>query len=331
MALLVLGGAGYVGSHAVRELVAAGRDVVVADSLVTGFAASVHPAARFYELDIRDGAALDALFERERIDGVVHFAAFSQVGESMSRPLKYYDNNLGGTMSLLESMVRHGVNNIVFSSTAAVYGEPERVPILESDATVPTNCYGQTKLAMEQMMAWVSRAHGLKYTALRYFNASGADPSGEIGEAHDPETHLIPIVLQVPLGRREKVSIFGGDYPTEDGTCVRDYIHVTDLAAAHILALDYLMDGGESDVFNLGNGVGFSVKEIIDAAREVTGHAIPAETAARRAGDPARLVASSEKAKRVLGWRPKYTDIRAIIETAWRWHREHPNGYVSAG
>ncbi len=330
MSILVLGGAGYIGSHAVRELIAAGRDVVVADNLVTGFAASVHPRARFYQLDIRDRAALDALFERENIEGVLHFAAFSQVGESMSKPLKYYGNNLGGTMTLLESMVAHGVGNIVFSSTAAVYGEPERVPILESDPTVPTNCYGQTKLAMEQMMAWVARAHGLRYTALRYFNASGADPSGEIGEAHDPETHLIPLVLQVPLGKRAHISIFGGDYPTEDGTCVRDYIHVTDLAAAHILALDYLLGGGESDVFNLGNGVGFSVKQIIDAAREVTGHPIPAEMAPRRPGDPARLVASSEKARRVLGWRPSHDDIREIIDTAWRWHQAHPLGYRTA-
>ena len=330
MSILVLGGAGYIGSHAVRELIAAGRDVVVADNLVTGFAASVHPRARFYQLDIRDRAALDALFEREDIEGVLHFAAFSQVGESMSKPLKYYGNNLGGTMTLLESMVAHGVGNIVFSSTAAVYGEPERVPILESDPTVPTNCYGQTKLAMEQMMAWVARAHGLRYTALRYFNASGADPSGEIGEAHDPETHLIPLVLQVPLGKRAHISIFGGDYPTEDGTCVRDYIHVTDLAAAHILALDYLLGGGESDVFNLGNGVGFSVKQIIDAAREVTGHPIPAEMAPRRPGDPARLVASSEKARRVLGWRPRHDDIREIIDTAWRWHQAHPSGYRTA-
>ena len=261
MAILVLGGAGYIGSHTVYELIDAGREVVVADNLQTGFKAAVHPKAKFYQLDIRDKGALDTLFQAEKIDGVIHFAASSQVGESMSDPLKYYDNNLYGTMVLLRSMVEHGVDKIVFSSTAATYGEPERVPILESDKTNPTNCYGQTKLSMEQMMEWVSRAHGLRYVALRYFNACGAHPSGKIGEAHNPETHLIPIILQVPLEQREAVSIFGDDYPTKDGTCVRDYIHVNDLAQAHILALDYLMQGGENNVFNLGNGVGFTVKD----------------------------------------------------------------------
>ena len=243
MAILVLGGAGYIGSHTVYELIDAGRDVVVADNLQTGFKAAVHPKARFYQLDIRDRAALDVLFQAEKIDGVIHFAASSQVGESMSDPLKYYDNNLHGTMVLLQAMVAHGVDKIVFSSTAATYGEPELVPILETDQTVPTNCYGQTKLSMEQMMDWVSKAHGLRYVSLRYFNACGAHPSGKIGEAHEPETHLIPLILQVPNGKREKVSIYGDDYPTLDGTCVRDYIHVTDLAQAHILALDYLLKG----------------------------------------------------------------------------------------
>ena len=244
MAILVLGGAGYIGSHTVYELIDAGRDVVVADNLQTGFRAAVHPKARFYQLDIRDRGALDTLFQAEDIEGVIHFAASSQVGESMSDPLKYYDNNLHGTMVLLKSMVEHGVDKIVFSSTAATYGEPERVPILETDRTQPTNCYGETKLSMEHMMSWVSRAHGLKYVALRYFNACGAHPSGAIGEAHDPETHLIPIILQVPNGQREAVSVFGDDYPTADGTCIRDYIHVTDLAQAHILALDLLRQGG---------------------------------------------------------------------------------------
>ena len=250
-----------------------GREVVVADNLQTGFRAAVHPKAKFYQLDIRDKGALDTLFQAEKIDGVIHFAASSQVGESMSDPLKYYDNNLYGTMVLLRSMVEHGVDKIVFSSTAATYGEPERVPILESDKTNPTNCYGQTKLSMEQMMEWVSRAHGLRYVALRYFNACGAHPSGKIGEAHNPETHLIPIILQVPLEQREAVSIFGDDYPTKDGTCVRDYIHVNDLAQAHILALDYLINGGENNVFNLGNGVGFTVKEVVDVAP--SGHRTP--------------------------------------------------------
>lgn len=327
MAVLVLGGAGYIGSHAVYELIENGMDVIVADNLQTGFREAVHPKARFYELDIRDKKALDDLFEKEDIEGVIHFAASSQVGESMKDPLKYYDNNLGGTITLLESMVEHGIKNIVFSSTAATYGEPENIPILESDRTVPTNTYGETKLAMEKMMDWVDKAHGLNYVALRYFNASGAHPSGQIGEAHNPETHLIPLILQVPNGQREAVSIFGEDYPTKDGTCIRDYIHVTDLANAHVLALQYLLDGGKSDVFNLGNGVGFTVKEVIDTAREVTGHPIPAKAEERRAGDPAQLVASSKKAREVLGWNPQYDDLKTIIETAWNWHKNHPEGY----
>lgn len=328
MAILVLGGAGYIGSHTVYELIGAGREVVVADNLQTGFREAVHPKAKFYELDIRDGAALNNLFGREQIEGVIHFAASSQVGESMSDPLKYYDNNLYGTMVLLRSMISNGVNNIVFSSTAAVYGEPERVPILENDPTVPTNCYGETKLSMEKMMKWCSVAHGLRYAALRYFNACGAHESGEIGEAHNPETHLVPLILQVPNGKREKITIFGDDYPTEDGTCIRDYIHVTDLAQAHILAIDYLLAGNQNDFFNLGNGVGFSVKEVIDCARRVTGHAIPSQTAERRAGDPAKLVASSEKAKRILGWKPRYDDLDTIISSAWKWHKNHPTGYI---
>ena len=327
MAILVLGGAGYIGSHTVYELIDAGRDVVVADNLLTGFRAAVHPKARFYELDIRDRKAVDALFEKETIEGVIHFAASSQVGESMVDPLKYYDNNLWGTTVLLQSMVAHGVDKIVFSSTAATYGEPERVPILESDRTEPTNCYGETKLAMERMMSWTSRAHGLRYVALRYFNACGAHPSGAIGEAHDPETHLIPLILQVPNGEREKISVFGDDYPTRDGTCVRDYIHVTDLAQAHILALDYLLAGGENNVFNLGNGVGFTVKEVIDVTRKVTGHPIPAEICPRRGGDRAQLVASSEKAKTVVGWKPQYAELDTIVSSAWTWHKNHPNGY----
>ena len=327
MAILVLGGAGYIGSHTVYELIGAGRNVVVADNLQTGFRAAVHPEARFYQLDIRDRAALDVLFQAEKIDGVIHFAASSQVGESMVDPLKYYDNNLWGTNSLLESMVEHGVDKIVFSYTAATYGEPERMPILEYDRTQPTNCYGETKLAMEKMMSWTSRAHGLRYVALRYFNACGAHASGEIGEAHDPETHLIPVILQVPNGQREKISVFGEDYPTKDGTCVRDYIHVTDLAQAHILALDYLIKGGENNVFNLGNGVGFTNKEVVDVARKVTGHPIPAEIAPRRAGDPAQLVASSEKAKTVLGWKPRYADLDVNVASAWNWHKSHPRGY----
>ncbi|MDE6454521.1 MAG: UDP-glucose 4-epimerase GalE [Dysosmobacter sp.] len=329
MAILVLGGAGYIGSHTVYELIDAGKEVVVADNLITGFRAAVHPKAKFYEIDLRNRAQLDELFEKEQIEGVIHFAAFSQVGESMTKPLKYYDNNLCGTTVLLQSMVAHGIDKIVFSSTAATYGEPKRVPIMESDDTQPTNCYGETKLAMEKLMRWTGGAHPLRYVALRYFNACGAHASGKIGEAHDPETHLIPLILQVPLGKREKIAIFGEDYPTKDGTCVRDYIHVSDLAQAHILALDYLMKGGESNVFNLGNGVGFTVKEVIDVARSVTGHAIPAEIVPRRAGDPAQLVASSEKARTVLGWKPKYDSLETIVASAWNWHKAHPNGFNS--
>ena len=327
VAIAVLGGAGYIGSHTVRALLDAGYDVVVADNLATGFRKAVHPAARFYQLDIRDQAALDRFFETEPVDGVIHFAAFSQVGESMTNPLKYYENNLWGTTVLLKSMIAHGVGHIVFSSTAATYGEPERIPILEEDPTIPSNCYGETKLAMERMMYWAERAHGLRQVALRYFIACGAHPSAEIGEAHNPETHLIPLILQVANGKREQISIFGNDYPTRDGTCVRDYIHVCDLAQAHVLALQYLMESGKSDVFNLGNGVGFTVREVVDVARTVTGHPIPEVLCPRRAGDPAQLVASSDKARSVLGWKPVYDSLETIVETAWAWHRTHPDGF----
>ena len=325
--ILVTGGAGYIGSHTVYALIESGAEVVVADNLSTGHRGAVHPQAKFYELDIRDRGALDELFAREDISGVIHFAASSLVGESMEKPLTYYDNNLGGTLTLLQAMISVDIRHIVFSSTAAVYGEAGEMPIREDAPTHPTNCYGETKLAMERMLAWVSRAHDLSYAALRYFNAAGAHPSGAIGEAHDPETHLIPLILQVPNGKREKVYIFGDDYPTKDGTCLRDYIHVTDLADAHILALDYLQKGGASEVFNLGNGVGFTVREVLDLARQVTGEPIPADIAPRRAGDPAKLVASSEKIKTTLGWKPRYDSLETIIDTAWTWHRTHPNGY----
>lgn len=327
MRILVLGGAGYIGSHTVYELIDAGHEVVVADNLLTGFRKAVHPQATFYEGDIRDKKFLDALFEKEKIDGVIHFAASSQVGESMVNPLKYYNNNLCGTETLLESMVEHGVDKIVFSSTAATYGEPERIPIAESDRTEPTNCYGETKLAMEKMFRWTAQAHTLRFVSLRYFNACGAHPNGKIGEAHNPETHLIPLILQVPNGKREAISVFGTDYETKDGTCVRDYIHVNDLAQAHILAMEYLADGGKSDIFNLGNGVGFTVKEVVETARKVTGHPIPMKEEPRRAGDPSTLIASSEKAKAVLGWKPKYDDLETIVSTAWKWHQSHPEGY----
>ena len=328
MAILVLGGAGYIGSHTVYELIDAGHEVVIADNLETGHIEAVHPEAKFYQGDIRNRAFVDSVFDNEQIDGVIHFAANSLVGESMTNPLKYYDNNLCGTKVLLESMVAHGIDKIVFSSTAATYGEPERVPILETDRTEPTNCYGETKLSMEKMFKWTGLAHGLRFVSLRYFNACGAHVSGKIGEAHNPESHLIPLILQVPNGKRDFISIFGDDYDTKDGTCIRDYIHVTDLAQAHILAMDYLMKGGESNIFNLGNGVGFTVKEVIDTVREVTGHTIPAKTTPRRAGDPAQLIASSEKARTVLGWHPEHADLREIIETAWNWHKNHPNGFA---
>ena len=328
MAILVFGGAGYIGSHTVYELVDAGRDVVIADNLETGHIEAVHPKAKFYQGDIRSREFVDSVFEAEKIDGVIHFAANSLVGESMTNPLKYYDNNLCGTKVLLESMVAHGIDKIVFSSTAATYGEPERVPILETDRTDPTNCYGETKLSMEKMFKWIGLAHGLRFVSLRYFNACGAHVSGQIGEAHSPETDLIPLILQVPNGQREAISIFGDDEDTKDGTCIRDYIHVTDLAQAHILAMDYLLAGKESNIFNLGNGDGFTVKEVIDTARKVTGHPIPAKITPRRAGDPAQLIASSEKAKSVLGWNPQHADLEEIIASAWNWHKNHPHGFA---
>lgn len=327
MRILVLGGAGYIGSHTALELVKAGNEVVIADNLVTGYRKAIPEGAKFYEGDLRDFDFLNKLFQQEKIDAVIHFAAYSLVGESITNPLKYYDNNLYGTKVLLEAMVKNNVDKIVFSSTAATYGEPENIPILESDRTCPTNPYGETKLAMEKMFKWTAEAHGLRYVSLRYFNACGADESGTIGQAHNPESHLIPLILQVPNGKRETISIYGTDYDTPDGTCIRDYIHVTDLAQAHILAVQYLNNGGESDIFNLGNGVGYSVREVIETARKVTGHPIPATESSRRAGDPARLVASSEKAKSVLGWKPVHDSLEEIISSAWNWHKNHPNGY----
>ena len=327
MAVFVCGGAGYIGSHAVHALIGKGEQVVIADNLQTGHRGALHPQARFYEGDIRDAALLDQIFSENEIDAVIHFAANSLVGESMEKPLLYFNNNVYGMQVLLEAMVRHGIDKIVFSSTAAVYGEPKRVPIREEDETNPTNTYGETKLTMEKMMKWVSRANGIRYVSLRYFNAAGALPDGSIGEDHAAETHLIRLILQVPNGKRDHITVFGNDYPTPDGTCLRDYIHVVDLADAHVRALSYLRKGGASDVFNLGNGQGFSVREIIAAAEKATGRAIKAEIGARRAGDPAQLVASSEKARAVLGWNPVYTDVEQVIGTAWKWHESHPNGY----
>ncbi|KYC67356.1 UDP-glucose 4-epimerase GalE [Heyndrickxia faecalis] len=327
MSILVLGGAGYIGSHAVYQLIDQKYDVVVIDNLQTGHRAAIHPKAKFYEGDIRDRAFMQEVFGKEKIDAIIHFAANSLVGESMEQPLKYFDNNVYGTQIVLEMMKEFHVPHIVFSSTAATYGEPERVPITETMPTVPTNTYGETKLTMEKMMKWCEKAYGIKYVALRYFNVAGARSTGEIGEDHHPETHLIPVVLETVLGKREAITIFGEDYDTKDGTCVRDYIHVEDLIDAHILALQYLQNGGASDVFNLGSSNGFSVKEIVDTVREVTGKGFNVKIGDRRAGDPSTLIASSDKAKRVLGWNPQKTDIRQIIKDAWNWHESHPNGY----
>ena len=327
MSILVCGGAGYIGSHAVHQLVKKGEDVVIVGNLQTGHRDALNPQAKFYEGDIRDKDVLDKIFTENKIEAVIHFAANSLVGESVEKPLKYFNNNVYGMQVLLEAMVRHHVDKIVFSSTAAVYGEPKRVPIMEDDETNPTNPYGESKRTMEKMMKWVSRANGIRYVSLRYFNAAGAIDDGSIGEDHHPETHLIPLILQVPLGKRDHITIFGDDYPTPDGTCLRDYIHVIDLADAHVLALEYLRKGGESNIFNLGNGKGFSVKEMIEAAKKATGKDIKVEMGARRAGDPAQLIASSEKARKLLGWKPRYTNVEQVIGTAWTWHQKHPNGY----
>ena len=327
MSILVCGGAGYIGSHAVHRLIENQEQVVIVDNLQTGHRGALHPKAKFYEGDIRDASVLDRIFTENSIEAVIHFAANSLVGESMEKPLKYFNNNVYGMQVLLEAMTRHHVDKIVFSSTAAVYGEPKRIPILEDDETTPTNTYGETKLAMEKMMKWVSLADGIRYVSLRYFNAAGALEDGSIGEDHHPETHLIPLILQVPLGKRHHITIYGDDYPTPDGTCLRDYIHVIDLADAHVLALNYLRKGGDSNIFNLGNGQGFSVREMIKAAEKATGKDIKAETGQRRAGDPAQLIASSEKARNTLGWKPHYTNVEDIIRTAWNWHEKHPDGY----
>lgn len=327
MNVLVCGGAGYIGSHMVAELLENNHKVVVLDSLVKGHKEALL-GGKLYVGDLRDRKILDKVFTENKIDAVIDFAAFSLVGESMTEPLKYFNNNVYGTISLLEAMRDYNVKYIVFSSTAATYGEPEVVPITENSKTIPTNAYGESKLLVEKILRWCDHAYGIKYTTLRYFNAAGAHISGKIGEDHSPETHLIPIILDVALGNREKIMMFGDDYDTKDGTCVRDYIHVSDLASAHSLALKRLMNGGDSAIYNLGNGTGFTVKEMVEIARKVTGHTIPAEVAERRAGDPAVLIASSKKAMEELGWKPKYADVETIISTAWNWHKNHPNGYA---
>lgn len=327
MAILVAGGAGYIGSHMVKDLIEHGEDVVVADNLSTGHRDAINPKAKFYEGDIRDRKFLDKVFDNEDITAVVHFAAFSIVPESMSKPLKYFDNNTGGMITLLEAMRDHNIKYIVFSSTAATYGVPEHMPIKENDPQKPINPYGLSKLMMEKMMAWADKAYGIKFVALRYFNVAGAAPDGTIGEDHGPETHLVPIILQVAQGKRKELSIFGDDYNTPDGTNVRDYVHVMDLADAHILAIKYLKAGNKSNAFNLGSSTGFSNKQMLEAARKVTGKPIPAKMAPRRPGDPDSLVAASDKARTILGWDPKYDDVHDIIATAWKWHSTHPKGY----
>ena len=323
MSILICGGAGYIGSHNVVNFIDKGENVVVVDNLQSGHREAVHSAAKFYEGDIRDAQILNKIFTENEIDAVVHFAADALVGESMINPLKYFNNNVYGMQVLLECMVKNKVDKIIFSSTAATYGEPERIPILEDDKTFPTNPYGESKLMMEKIMKWVNLAHGIRFISLRYFNAAGDSLDASIGEEHNPETHLIPLILQVPCGKRDHITVFGDDYPTPDGTCIRDYIHVLDLADAHYLALKYLREGGESNIFNLGNGKGFSVKEMIIAAEKVTGQKIKTVIGTRRAGDPAVLVASGEKAKKILGWSPKFTNVEEIIRTAWNYHSKH--------
>lgn len=328
MNVLVTGGAGYIGSHTVKALREAGHTVAVLDNLSRGHKAAVPADVPLYIEDIHHLDKVKAILQERQIDAVLHFAAHSQVGESMEKPTIYYDNNVVGSYNLLEAVRQAGVKYFVFSSTAAVYGQPEKTPITEDMPYQPTNVYGQTKLMIETMLKEFSRAYGLKYVALRYFNAAGADASGTIGEDHHPETHLIPLILDAALGKRDCIKIFGTDYPTPDGTCIRDYVHVTDLADAHVRALQYLADGGASQYCNLGSEHGFSVREMIEAAKKVTGRDFKVVEDKRRAGDPAVLVASSEKIQRLTGWKPVHSDVETIIRDAWNWHLNHPQGYA---
>lgn len=325
--ILVCGGAGYVGSHMVRALAERGEASVVIDNCRTGHKAAVHPGAAFHEADIRNRGALDSIFSRYPIDTVIHFAASTQVGESVQKPLEYFNNNVTGMQTLLEAMAARGVGRLVFSSSAAVYGDPAAVPVAEDAPLRPSSPYGETKRMMEEMLRWVGPANNIRSVSLRYFNVAGAVADGSLGEAHAPESHLIPLVLQVPLGQRDHITVFGDDYDTPDGTCIRDYIHVTDLTDAHLLAVARLRGGGADGVFNLGNGEGFSVKEVIAAAEAVVGRPIPRIIAERRAGDPARLVASGAGAEAALGWKPSRSGLENIIATAWNWHSRHPRGY----
>jgi len=326
---IVTGGAGYIGSITVEALRSRGERVVVIDHLSAGHREALHPDVEFHAVDLRDPGAVETVFATSGADAVVHFAAFSLVGESVADPAKYFENNVGGTLTLLRAMKNHGIQCLAFSSTAATYGEPQEVPITESHPTAPANPYGLTKRMMEQVMETYSAAYGLRYASLRYFNAAGAIP--DRGEDHKPESHLIPLILQVALGQRESISIFGTDYDTPDGTCIRDYIHVADLADAHLRALDYLRAGGAPVICNLGNGQGFSVREVIDVCRRVTGREIKVVEGPRRAGDPSRLIASAAKAEAVLGWVPRRSGIEEIVSDAWAWHVAHPNGYAPGG
>ncbi|MBW2051413.1 MAG: UDP-glucose 4-epimerase GalE [Deltaproteobacteria bacterium] len=326
MRVLVTGGAGYIGSYMCKHLAKKGYEPIVLDNLVTGHQQSVKWGP-FIKGSIADTKLLNEIFSQYQIMAVLHFAAFCYVGESVTAPGKYYRNNVAATITLLETMIKNNISNFIFSSSCATYGEPVELPIRETHSQNPINPYGRTKLIVEQILKDCETAYGLKYSSLRYFNAAGADPEGELGEDHNPETHLIPLVLQTALGQREAIDIFGDDYPTKDGTCIRDYIHIIDLAQAHLLALEKLLNGESGDRYNLGNGEGCSVKEVIEAAREVTGKPIPANIVNQRKGDPAVLVSSSEKAVRELGWKPCFTDLRSIIETAWKWHKSHPRGY----
>lgn len=326
MNILVTGGAGYIGSHTVKALLEANHQVVVIDNLSRGHKDALPSQVPFYNVDIKSDEVEDIL-KRHNIEGIMHFSAHSQVGESMVNPSIYYENNVVGSYHLIETARKVGVPYFVFSSTAAVYGEPEEIPIVETAKWNPTNVYGRTKLMIEDMLRDYSSIYGQKFVALRYFNAAGADPSGTIGEDHTPETHLIPLILEAALGKRDSITIFGQDYDTTDGTCVRDYVHVNDLASAHILAMEYLHKGGESTVFNLGSGHGFSVQEIVDAAKEITGVDFKVEYGPRRAGDPSTLIASSNKIKNLLGWNPIHSEVKQVIRDAWKWHQAHPKGY----
>jgi UDP-glucose 4-epimerase len=323
--ILVTGGAGYIGSIVTEELIEAGDSAIVFDNLYYGHRSAVHPDAVFVKGDLADRAAVKALFDAHDVEAVMHFASYTLVGESMQKPFLYLGGNITNGINLLQEAVEHGVRRFILSSTANLFDNPQRMPIDEKERIIPGSPYGESKNILERFLHWLDRIYGFRYAALRYFNAAGASPTGERGEDHDPETHLIPLTLQVVLGQREKITIYGDDYPTRDGTCARDYIHVVDLAQAHILALRALDEG--SRTYNLGNGQGFTVKEVIETCRAVTGHPIPAEVGARRPGDPATLIASSEKIRRELGWEPQYPDLRTIVEHAWAWHRTHPNGY----